>query len=322
MIIMISDLHINDNTVNENLLVKLASFLDEQRIAHSSSVLFILGDIFDRHTDPERKITFKILDAVAEFFHSLQFDNIFLLKGNHDESFFELHNLNILSLDPRVMIIDSPRIINIESYKFFCIPFIKDYLHFQKVLETAPDDHIILMHQVIKGFKLNSRKISEDGAVIIRQFPLVVSGDLHDFQVKDKIVYIGSPYQIRRDEEPNKKAIVFDQNKVSFIDIPSTLSQRFIYVHNLDDIEAIAVEGKTIILTSDEIDIDKLELLRSKGIKIVSTSPIKKELETPNMVDLSGFSLDILVSVVENSKDQFARSIGEDLLHVLRSRSL
>lgn len=320
MMLITGDLHISEKITEEDVLVKFASFLEEQRLLHNASVLVILGDLWAEHTDPSRWVTFRVLDVVADFFHSLKFDHIILLKGNHDESFIGLHNLKILGLDQRVKIIDSPQLINIGKHQFFCVPFMKDMDHFHRVIETAPESAIVLMHQTIPGFKLNSFKIAETGVQITKPFPLVLSGDLHNFQSQGNIIYVGSPYQIRRDESPQKYIIAFKEDKVSVIEIPTSLSQRFIFVDNLSDLDIIAHEGKIIIFTGQEIDPQKLIELKDKGIKIVTSSLIKKEVEIPTEVDLSGFSLDILRSVMTKASDPYVAFIGNELLETLESK--
>lgn len=320
MMLIISDLHINEKIVEEGILPKLAHFLEEQRLLHNASVLTILGDLWDEHTDPERWITFRVLDAVADFFRVLRFDHIILLKGNHDESFIGLHNLKIISLDQRVKIIDTPQLINVGKHQFFCIPFMKDKDHFQRVIETAPESVIVLMHQTIVGFKLNSFKIAESGVQIQKEFSLVVSGDLHTFQSSNKIIYIGSPYQVRRDEDPHKFMMVIKEDKVSIVEIPTSISQRFIFVNDLSDLDTIAHDGKIIIFTGQEIDPQKLSELKGKGVKIVTTALIKKEVELSTEVDLSGFSLDILRSVISKANDPYVAFIGNELLESLESR--
>jgi len=322
MLLATGDLHVNEIIVAEGLLPRFAQFLEEQRIVYNASILVILGDLWDKHMDPERKVTFGILDAVCDFFHSLHFDTILMLKGNHDESHIGLHNLKILSLDPRIRIVDSPIIFEAGIVKFFCIPFYKDLSHFQRVLEGAPEDVIVLMHQTVKGFMLNAKKIAEEGAIIAKPFPLVISGDLHDFQRGGNIIYIGAPYQTKRDENPQKFILAIADNRISFIEIPTVISQRFLFVDNLDQLETLDLTGKTVIYTGEEIDVQQAEALREKGVKIVVTSLVKKEVDTTTAVDLSGFSLQVLESVVLKAQDPFMRCVGEELLEMMKGQSL
>ena len=322
--IVTSDLHVDEEMIKQGILSKLSVFLEEQRVVHKANVLIILGDFFHQHQDPARKTSFGIMDAAADFFHSLEFKKIVLLKGNHDESMIGFHNLKIFSLDPRVQIIDSPTQFIIGSLKLFFIPFIKDYSHFQSVLSEAPEDSIIMMHQTVKGFMLNSKKPADNGVEITKYFPLVLSGDLHDYQTKGNIIYVGSPYQTRRNELVEKYMFIMTEDSINTITVPTSVSQRYIFVEDLEDIDSLDLKGKIVVITGDEpVDSKKVEELRQKGIKVVSTTTVmeSEDMPDPTDLDLSGFSTDVLQAIVDAARDPYFKQIGEDIISNIRVES-
>jgi hypothetical protein len=318
--IITADLHFDEKIVKEGLPLKLATFIEEQRILHKSQVLFILGDFFDKHLDPQRRIRFIVLDAIAEFFHTMQFDEIIILKGNHDESFISFHNLKILTLDSRVKIIDTPSILNFPNMpKIFAIPFYKEHEVFYSALDQAPEECIVFMHQAINGFRLNAKKVCDMGINIKKKFPVVISGDFHDHQSIGSVIYVGSPYQTARNESPDKYLLCLSEGNLDAIKIPSSVSKRFIFVDDLSQVEDIEnVKGKTIVITNENIDLDKLKELQDKGINVISTKAIMKDSIPKIEVDLSSFSTGLLNSIVEQSDDPFMKAVGNDLMERIK----
>lgn len=318
-ILISSDEHFDENIVAEGVHLRFAQFLEEQRVIQNANMFISLGDLLNKHQDPQRRTSFNITDALTEFFQSLHFEHIILLKGNHDESFYGKHNLSFMSLDSRIKIIDTPTLINVDSVKLFLIPFYEKHEMFFSALSNAPEDAIILMHQELLGFKLNSKKVSENGIVIERSFPLIISGHLHDFQNQSNKVYIGAPYQTRRDELPDKKIMIISNERVTTVDVPITISQRFIFLSSLENVEAYDVKGKTIVLNRDaKVTAEQIESLKQKGVNIVTAAVLKEEDVIPIVTtDLSSFSLDILRTVVNQSDDLFFKAIGSDLLQML-----
>jgi len=331
MILFTADLHIDEKIIAEGLLFKFAEWLEEMRRLYKISVLVILGDIWHKHLDTKRTVGFDILDAVVSFLNSLEFDSIIMLKGNHDESFIGLHNLTVFSLDKRIKIIDTPSPVvfpykgnNGKSHRLetYFIPFCKEKDYFNTIINQAPETSVICMHQTVRTFMLNSKKIAEDGVEITRPFPLVISGDLHDFQSRDNIVYIGSPYQTRRGENQQKQVLIFSDGKFFPVEVPGKISQRFIYVENLDEVEQYDLEGKTVVITGNSIDINKLDDLRNKGIKVVSAAVIEKADNTSTDIDLTTFSVDIIHNVIDANTNKYFKLIGNDILQILNKENI
>ncbi len=328
MILFTADLHIDEKIIAEGLLPKFAEWLEEMRRLYKVSALVILGDIWHKHLDTKREVSFGVLDAITKFLNSLEFDSIIMLKGNHDESFIGLHNLTIFSLDKRIQIIDTPSPItfpyndkkgNKQVLETFFIPFCKEKDYFDSIINQAPETSIICMHQTIRTFMLNSKKMSEDGVSINKPFPLVISGDLHDFQSRDNIVYIGSPYQTRRGESPQKQIIMFSDGKFFPVEVPGKISQRFIYVESLDEVEQYDLKGKTVVVTGNNVDVTKLDELRNRGVNVVSSGVIDKADATATDIDLTTFSVDIIRNVVDANSNEYFKLIGSDILQMLES---
>lgn len=317
-ILITSDLHFDEKIVNDGYHEKLSGFLREQQTAHRANMLFILGDFFSEHLDPHRRIAFKVLDAIADFFHSLDFEKIVILKGNHDESFIGHHNLKILSLDFRVQIIDTPTIVKINNIKFLFIPFCKDKDLFYSIIDQAEggENVIALIHQPIVGFRVSAKHACTNGidSNKLHKFALVVAGDFHDYQSQGNVVFIGSPYQVRRDEDLKKFMMSISDDRVSLIELPVALSQRFIFVENATQIDQLGDLRGKIVVVSEDVDIDKINQLRDKGVKIVSSKALMKESAPVVEVDLSSFSVNLLKSAVERMTDPYMKAVGQDLL--------
>ena len=332
MILFTADLHVDEKIIAEGLLPKFAEWLNEMRRLYKVSALVILGDIWHKHLDTKRVVSFGILDAAVNFLNSLEFDSIIMLKGNHDESFIGLHNLTVFSLDKRVKVIDTPTSIAFpyksnsgkpEVLNTYFIPFCKEKSYFDSIINQAPESSVICMHQTVRNFMLNSKKMAEDGVVINKPFPLVLSGDLHDFQSRDNIVYVGSPYQTRRGENPQKQTIMFSEGKFFPIEVPGKISQRFIYVENLDEVDQYDLKGKTIVITGDNVDVTKLDELRNRGINIVSSSSmIEKADSTATDIDLTTFSVDIIRNIINVNTNKYFNLVGDDILQMLNKEDI
>jgi len=216
---LISDIHFGVNK-NSDLFLnnsinffknELAPYLRKEKITK----ILVLGDVYDNRNS----INVKISDEVHNVFGNIlaEFD-ITILIGNHDiyyKTSNDIHSLKSLNLLPNVDVIDS--MVHKEVFgvnTLFC-PWVVDYgdPDFHEMMEHSEAD-ILFGHFDIVGFSLNRTRISTEGfeTDVFSNFKKVFSGHYHTPSSKrigkTEIVYIGSPYQMTRNDMDEPKGFI------------------------------------------------------------------------------------------------------------------
>lgn len=197
-ILFIGDPHIKPDNGDE--IDILLNEIERVFYLKKYDVIVIGGDVMHYH---ERLFT-QALNKALEFIRrlsSLAFT--YILVGNHDavnNSIFltDQHWMNALKTWDRVKIVDTV----IEEDDIILCPYVPPgrFLEALSTLSTSKNKKwenasIIFAHQEFKGCKMGAI-LSEDGDEWKYDYPIVVSGHIHDFQkVGENIYYPGSPLQ-------------------------------------------------------------------------------------------------------------------------------
>lgn len=205
-IICIGDPHFKDNNKIETDL--MLSQVRELIVREQPDFVVILGDLLHRF----EKLDMQPLKRATEFLQMIKAvsPHMFVIIGNHDRpnnNDFLTDNhafagLNEWSKTTVVDVVKTHSFVGRDglNYKFVFVP----YVHagrLQEALATkdlkAPyaDISVFFAHQEFKGAKMNAIT-SNEGDVWDRNWPLCVSGHIHDFdELQLNLFYPGTPIQ-------------------------------------------------------------------------------------------------------------------------------
>lgn len=260
-------------------------------------IIVQLGDLFDnRNIIPIDLLNYGI-DIVEEISKIAPFH---IIVGNHDlwsKSSSEINSVRPLRYIPNVKIYSSVEKIEYDGKSILMMPYIDKKSDQIKAIENNKDCDYLFCHSDLNGCKMHLTSIANKNLDKIdienfKYFSKVMSGHIHLVQTNKQFTFVGSIFQMDRNDLGDQKGIfVLDTlNNVEFI--PNNISPIFkkIKITNESDIDQL----DTLKDTQDYIDLSisnnllisnrklrrKLEVMLEKGnfASIEYIDDITKEL--------------------------------------------
>lgn len=322
-VILISDIHFGVSSSSEEWQENINDYFQNWFIPYvknelkktPDAVICCLGDVYhDR-----KSIDIDVNNLCIDIFEQLaQIIPVYIINGNHDLSKkTNKGNSSLRSLGniDNVTVIKEPTMLQFVEgrkniAKVAAIPYLgdcndenKELVKFDKRADYA------FMHTDISKMKFDNG-MTIVGAVDAEKFAgKVISGHIHKRQETDKVVYVGSPYQMSRGDIDNKKGIyklvlstgemIFTPNDYSpiFQKIDITKFLNFTDKERMD-----ALKNNYTDIVIDEVNIDKYkmgdvyEILNSCQAKRAQIQVIKSKTN---------------IQVDENSEEHIELSIEE-----------
>jgi len=159
-------------------------------------ITVLMGDILDRH---ENIHVLPLMDANKFLIQLAKLTKTFALIGNHDRinnSTFltDEHPFTALKYIPNLIIVDNV----VKDSEWLFVPYVppgRFHEALGNVRETLAGVTAVFAHQEFKGCKYKNI-VSTTGDVWPENFPLVVSGHIHQYgQPQENIIYVGTPLQ-------------------------------------------------------------------------------------------------------------------------------
>lgn len=339
-VILISDIHFGVSSSSEEWQENINDYFQNWFIPYvkdelkktPDAVICCLGDVYhDR-----KSIDIDVNNLCIDIFEQLaQIIPVYIINGNHDLSKkTNKGNSSLRSLGniDNVTVIKEPTMLQFVEgrkniAKVAAIPYLgdcndenKELVKFDKRADYA------FMHTDISKMKFDNG-MTIVGAVDAEKFAgKVISGHIHKRQETDKVVYVGSPYQMSRGDIDNQKGIyklvlstgemIFTPNNYSpiFQKIDITKFLNFTDKERMD-----ALKNNYTDIVIDEVNIDKYkmgdvyEILNSCQAKRAQIQVIKsktniqvdensKEHTELSMEELINSAIDQLVDVDDEFK--------------------
>jgi calcineurin-like phosphoesterase family protein len=275
-------------------------------------IIIHLGDLFDnRNVIPINLLNYG-MDVVEEISKIAPFH---IIVGNHDcwsKSSDEINTIRPFKWIPNVYIYDKTSKIEFNGLKLCLMPYIEKRLEQINLINSNKDCDYLFCHSDLNGCRMhltsvghrNSDKIDVED---FKSFKRVFSGHIHIRQVNTNFEFIGSNFQMDRNDYGDQKGItVLDTNTEETEFIPNLVSPVFkkVRIINEEDIELLEeLKG-----TKDYIDISisnnllinnrklrrKLEILLESGgfSSIEYIDDITKKLEDGEEVEIIDESFD------------------------------
>lgn len=310
-ILFIGDVHIkNDNFLEIDQLEELTiSYI----IKNSIEYVILGGDILHYH----EKLHTLTMNRALKFMKSLSEKSIvYVLVGNHDminnQQFLnENHWMTpIKELNDKIRIIDYPTTVYIDNKKIFMCPYVfpgKFKQCFEVVNEEIQSFDIIFAHQEFKGCKMGAI-VSEEGDEWDVEYPLVVSGHIHNKQKpQENIFYPGTPLQHAFGESEDNIIIEIDMDtEIKIKEIRTNISNKKILYFTVDKIKTfdetkyenmtikIVITGKNDEIQSFKKTTFAQKLMKKYKVAFKTESEIVNTDATTTFVNFEEILLDLL----------------------------
>jgi len=221
-VLAIGDPHfqVNNVTETEELISKINLVVEDLQ----PTFVVILGDLLHTH----EKIHVTPFNLATKLITSLSKKvQVFLLIGNHDlinnqQFLTNKHAFNAFKKIDNVVVCDKVVVKIINDKKYVFCPYVPPK-RFQEALDTVyvkgqewADAECIFAHQEFFGCRFNPIMTSTEGDEWPSEYPLVISGHIHDEQwLQDNIYYTGSSMQHAFGESSKKTIahLTFSENE-------------------------------------------------------------------------------------------------------------
>lgn len=188
-------------------------------------VLVHLGDVFDNRSTLGLNTICKTIDIFNEF--SKIFKDIRIIVGNHDilnKSTNDITSIRILEWIPNIKIYYKPEVEVIGGKTVLFNPWVNELEAEKKLLSSVNVDYIF-GHLDVSGCQLNRSgiKSNSENSIDAKNFKssVVYAGHIHKKQDMKNVHYVGTPYQMTRNEMGDVKGLTIldvESGETTFIE--------------------------------------------------------------------------------------------------------
>ena len=202
-LLLAADLHLTDNPVEEYRW-KFFEHLIDTITKNSISHVYLLGDVWDR----KDRHAGRLLNRFVEAIHTVKEKTgslVSILAGNHDSPLEGVHYWQFLNKYDGIHYITQPEF---HYNEVLILPFSSNPIRDWKDLPLE-NAQAFLMHQPVQGaFVDEYRKLEKAPPLPPLPNRPIFSGDIHNPQVLNNIVYIGVPHPVHFNEDWKHRVIL------------------------------------------------------------------------------------------------------------------
>jgi calcineurin-like phosphoesterase family protein len=259
-----------------------------------------LGDLFDnRNVIPINLLNYG-MDVVEEI---SKIAPLHIIVGNHDlwsKSASEINTIRPFKWIPNVSIYDKTSRIEFNGIKICMMPFIEKRLEQINLINEFKDCDYLFCHSDLNGCKMHLTSVAHKNSDKIdiedfKYFKKVKSGHIHLVQSNKHFSFVGSPFQMDRNDYGDQKGIfIIDTNDDSEEFIPNLVSPVFkkVRIVNEEDIELLEeLKGSK----------DYIDIAISNNL-LISNRKLRRKLEI--ILEGGGFaSIDYIDDITKKLED-------------------
>ena len=240
-IFLIGDTHIGlgyPNSVDKWFKVHQQYFSDFlipllKKEVKPGDIIVHLGDLFDnRNIIPINLLNYG-MDVVEEI---SKIAPLHIIVGNHDlwsKSASEINSVRPFRYIPNVKIYNSTEVLEYNGLKILMMPFIEKRLEQIKSIEENKNCDYLFCHSDLNGCKMHLTSVAHKNADKIdindfKSFSKVWSGHIHLVQSNKQFTFVGSIFQMDRNDTGDQKGIfVIDTDNDTEDFFPNNVSPVF-----------------------------------------------------------------------------------------------
>jgi calcineurin-like phosphoesterase family protein len=262
-------------------------------------IIVQLGDLFDNRTVIPIDLLNFGMDVVEKI---SKIAPLHILVGNHDcwhKSSSEINTIRAFRWIPNVFIYDQCKKIEFFGKKILMMPYFDKKTEQIKNIQQNKDCHYLFCHSDLNGAKMHLTSVAHKNNDKIdieefNNFKKVYSGHLHIRQSTKNFTFVGSIFEMDRNDLGNEKGIyIVDTIDGSEEFIPNEVSPKFkkVWVKNEEDIL-----GLDKISTRDYID------LKISNSLLINNRKFRRKLEM--ILETGNFaSVEYLDDIVSESAE-------------------
>jgi calcineurin-like phosphoesterase family protein len=267
-------------------------------------IIVHLGDLFDnRNVIPINLLNYS-MDIVEEI---SKIAPLHIIIGNHDlwsKSASEINSIRPFRYIPNVKIYDKTSILEYNGLRILMMPYIESRLEQIKIINENKDCDYLFCHSDLNGCKMHLTSVAHKKSDKIdiedfKPFKKVRSGHIHLVQTNGNFTFVGSIFQMDRNDLGDQKGIfiidTIDGTEQFFPNNVSPVFKKFIVKEESDIDELDSLKD-----TKDYID------LTISNNLLVSNRKLRRKLET--LLEVGNFAsveyLDDIVKSEEELKNQ------------------
>jgi DNA repair exonuclease SbcCD nuclease subunit len=305
MIALFTDSHFGIGNFNKQLFhYQLDYFKNDffpYLVDNNIENVICLGDITHHRQFIDIYIQQKLEEEFFSFFEKNKI-KLYIIAGNHDVFYKDTNEISYIQLLKKfknIVVIDKPKVITIDNVSVGFVPWGME--------EYAPEPSVVdvlCTHSEIGGVKINKYTTSKNSHLKLSDFKdykLVLSGHYHTASKNGNVVYLGTPYQMDRNDYGERKgSYTFDGKNLQLVE--NTSSPKFVNVKYFDDGKKVDIKVDDGIIDTKTFDnIDKANEYISHNFVDVYIEKYKNEA-----------LLDKFVGKIENNKRQQNNEILEE----------
>lgn len=274
-------------------------------------VLIHLGDLYDNRS----QIPIDVLNTVERIMSDIsKILPIHLIVGNHDifnKSSNDVNSPKALRWIPNINIYESTDVLEIDGKKLVLMPWVEKRSEQSDLLKRYSGAEYLFCHSDLNGCRMHLSSVAwkNDNKIDIDDFGSYghcFSGHIHIRQVNKNFTFIGSPYQMDRND-------VGDQKGVYILDIP-TGETEFIENHLSPKFIKLSILTEDDIYKLDDVDTSKnyIDLSISNSL-LINNRKVRRNIEI--ILEKGNFSKVEYVNdiVKEETKEEDLDEIFEDI---------
>lgn len=246
-------------------------------------IIVQLGDLFDNRNVLPINILNYAMDLVVKI---SELAPLHILIGNHDlytKSASSINSVRLFKHIPNVYIYDSPEKIEYNGKSILMMPYIDSRIEQIKVMNSFKPCNYLFCHSDLNGVKMHltssgHRNNDKIDSIEFNGFDKVRTGHIHLRQSVDNITFVGSIFQMDRNDYNDQKGIFvldtiddseeFFENKVSPVFVKVSIKDE----NDIDKLESLLSSkdyidisiSNSLLISSRKLR-RKLELLLEKG---------------------------------------------------------
>jgi len=269
---LFSDLHIFahlSKTQFEDIAINFLHFLLKECKTRNIKKVFFLGDFFHIKNKLYVPPFIKSIEAL-KYFTQEGIELTFLI-GNHDAPQQNSTDFSVVyAFEPYGKVIPLYEWQDMEDVRLHFLSYTNELPKF----EIAQDrKNILFGHLDVQNFVMDSGIECKEGFSIndFQQFDSVFTGHFHKHQIRNNIIYIGSPYQTRYSERFDEKGfVILDTDSMNWEFVVNAHAPKFKEI-DVDSVDELEVKGNFLRIKTHKGN-DQLEEIKNKLLALGAES--------------------------------------------------
>lgn len=228
-VLITTDLHLTGHQ-RDMYRWDLFPWLAEKIVEHNAKILFILGDLTEDKDRHAGKLVNRIVDTLVKLLKNSGLQRIYIVRGNHDGFDPDWPYFRFLNNFPQIRFVVGPFMETFEEKNVLMLPHSRNPAADWEVAPMYDADYIF-MHATVQG-AVSENGYTLDGVThgIFKRAPraTIYSGDVHVPQTSGRIIYVGTPYQVRFGTQRHQCRVLLLKDFRSAVDLHFETLWRYI----------------------------------------------------------------------------------------------